>query len=118
MEEPMHAQTFDTLTRRTAGAISRRRSLLTLGGAAVAGALATPTLAQASKDSKKAKKKKKKKCNGQINQCNDFFTALCADPNFDCEPGEFEAALFCCSQLRDCRGGEAVSCFFGLLIPT
>jgi hypothetical protein len=112
----MHAQTFDTLIRQTAGSISRRRSLLTLGSAAVAGALAAPTLAQASKDSKKAKKKKK--CNGQIGQCDQFFIDLCANPDAECEPDELAAARFCCSQMRDCKAGEAVSCFFNLLIPT
>jgi hypothetical protein len=91
-----------------------------LGGAAIAG-LAGPVVAQASKDSKKtkkkAKKRKKKKCNGQIDQCSDFFTALCVDPNAECEPGELEAGLFCCSQLRNCQAGESVDCFFNLLVP-
>jgi hypothetical protein len=114
----MHAQTFDTLTRQTASSVSRRRSLLALGGAAVAGALAAPMLALASKDSKKAKKKKKKKCNGQIGQCEDFFTDLCANPDAECEPDELAAARFCCSQLKNCKAGEAVSCFFSLVIPT
>jgi hypothetical protein len=41
----MHEERFDALTRQTAEVVSRRSSLLTLGGAAVVGALSAPAVA-------------------------------------------------------------------------
>jgi hypothetical protein len=51
----MNMQSFDAVTRRAAEGISRRRSLLTLGGAAAAATMARPSASEAKNKGKKCK---------------------------------------------------------------
>ena len=106
----MHDQRFDTLTRQAAGAVSRRGSLLTMGGAAVVAAVTAPSFVQASNDGKKAGKKAKKKCKKQIDECRNTLLDRCLG-NPECED-EMELVLPCCSLLANCKAGEALDCFF------
>jgi hypothetical protein len=103
----MHEQHVDTLTRNAGEASSHRRSLLGLGSAVLAGALARPTVASASKTAKRAKKRKKKTCKRQIDQCRDAISAACEGEescinNFD----------LCCPLLSDCKAGASLDCLF------
>jgi hypothetical protein len=98
---------------RATTALTRRRSLATLGGAALAAALSTSRPAEAAKAGKKAKKRVKKTCQRQDGQCAAFFTELCEeDP---CEPEALEAALACCAILRTCDAGDFMACIFDVL---
>ena len=58
----MNANAFDAFTRRTAAAVSRRKSLLTIGGAALGATVAAPFVVEADLKKKECKKKCKKKC--------------------------------------------------------
>ncbi|MGH2617502.1 MAG: hypothetical protein ACRDJC_19885 [Thermomicrobiales bacterium] len=102
----MREHVFDEVARGTADALTRRRSLMTLGGAVLATAMAAPRPVQAGKNSKKAKKK----CKRQEGQCVAFFENLCEQD--ECSPEELEAALACCSLLRTCKAGEYLECLF------
>jgi hypothetical protein len=107
MEDTMHERRFDALTRLAVDAVSRRRSLLTLGGATVASAVASPSVIQAAGTAKKARKRKRKKCRRQIDQCLAALTAFCEGEescinNFD----------LCCPLLSDCQAGAALDCLF------
>jgi hypothetical protein len=88
----MNEQTVEVLSRRAAS-ISRRGSLLSLGGALAAAAV--PSLAEANK-SKKGKKKAKKKA---------------------AERAENEANLICQSQVAGCRARVLAACD-GSICPT
>jgi hypothetical protein len=101
----MSEQTFDRFTRQAAVAISRRNSLLALGGATLATGLARSS-ASAAKDNdkkkaKKAKKKFKKQCNQKKDQCRTLLLGL---------PGG-AAALFCCDS---CFSDDFLSCLFSI----
>ena len=103
----MHERRFDALTRHAAHAVSRRHSLLTLGGAAVASAVTVPSVIQAGQTAKRAKKRKRQKCRRQIDQCLDALTEVCEGEescinNFD----------HCCPLLADCKAGAALDCLF------
>jgi len=101
-------------TPNSANHTTRRRSLLTLGGAVLAKAMAAPRTAQAGKESKKAKKRVKRTCKRQIGACRDFFTELCAtDP--ECDEEEMERVFPCCELLENCEAGDSVACFFDLV---
>ena len=82
----MNEQTVEALSRRAAASISRRGSLLTLGGALAASA--TSSLVEA-KSSKKGKKKAKKKA---------------------AQRAENEANLICQSQVAGCRARVLAEC--------
>jgi hypothetical protein len=110
----MSAQIVDTITRRAAGAVSRRASLLTLGGMALA---AVPS---AAKGGKKRKKRKRgagggsnagqqlvqARCASQVAQCRTSFTPICQG-----DAGCL-ARLSCCDLFATCDGTGAVSCLF------
>lgn len=103
----MHAKIIDTVTRRAADVVSRRHSLLTLGGAAVASVMSAPSAIQAGETAKRAKKRKRKKCRRQIDQCLDAIIAFCKGEescinNYD----------LCCPLLSDCRAGASLDCLF------
>ncbi|MBW3634042.1 MAG: hypothetical protein KY456_13545 [Chloroflexi bacterium] len=94
---------FDAFTRRTAG-ISRRRSLMTLGGAGLAAALGGPLGTEAKKNKnknakKKAKKQAKKKCQQQVPQCE---TALAQAQALD--------GFYCCQFLSTCDAAGFIQC--------
>jgi hypothetical protein len=94
----MNSRAFETLTRRTAEGISRRSSLLTLGGAALAATMATPDVGQAKKNKKKSgdkcKDKEKKRCNNDAADCKDTIQPLC-DP---ADPGTCLILQNCCDE--------------------
>jgi hypothetical protein len=95
----MHAPSIDDLALRAATAVTRRRSLLALGGAALAANVASRTgLTAQDKDKQKAKKAKKKarqRCNQQKAQCRaagggDFAMFGCCE---SCYADDFLACL-------------------------
>jgi hypothetical protein len=90
----MDGRSFDTWTRRAASAITRRRTLTTLGAVALATTLSPSLSAEAAKDAKKAKKKAKKKCKQQQGECEASVQAFCNQ-----EP---KVALQCQNELRGC----------------
>lgn len=97
----------DTRVRRRALATSRRGSLLTLGGAALAGTLSRPTFGAAKK--RKNKKKGDKRCKQQVASCQSVLTALC-ERFPGCVAGDL---LPCCDPLSTCQPGTALDCAFG-----
>ncbi len=84
---------------RTVAATPRRRSLLLLGGAALATALARPSAAPAAK-------KAKKKCKKEKKQCRQTVQDLCADLGSD-EQECLDGLLPCCDS---CKVGSGVRC--------
>jgi len=95
---------IDLISRRTADALSRRGSLLALGGLALATAIPAST-AKAAKG--KNRKKRKQICQRQIAPCEAFFAALCfGDPA--CEAEFFP----CCAPLADCDSAGVLECLF------
>lgn len=93
---------FDILARRTVDGVSRRASLATLSGAALAVA-ARPDVSEAKKKKgKSCGKKQKQKCNGVESQCVATGAALCqGDP--DC----LAAINLCC---QECFADEFLNC--------
>jgi hypothetical protein len=103
----MTNSTFDAFTRQTATRISRRGSLLTLGGASIA-ALGGPLAAEAKPGSKKksrrkAKKKAQEKCKQQVDQCE---TSLIAN--------NFPQGIPCCQFLSNCNMTQFLTCLFNV----
>lgn len=93
------------LSRRAARIVSRRGSLLALGGALL-GAAATPRAVEAGKCGKKAKKK----CEKQVQLCETSMEQACEalaplDPN-PC----FTACRPCCASLATCDPAESTAC--------
>jgi hypothetical protein len=113
----MREHVFDEFTRGAAESLTRRHSLVTLGGAVLATAIAAPRQAQAGKNGKKAKKRGKKKCKRQVEACRQVFIDFCETNPDECEEGELEEVFPCCALLKDCKAGESVGCFFDLVIP-
>lgn len=100
----MTNSTFDAFTRQTANRISRRGSLLTLGGAGIAAALGGPLAAEAKPGSKKktkrkAKKKAQQKCQQQVPQCETAIAQL-----------GFPEQTFCCQFLSTCDAAAFIQC--------
>src|SRR5688500_2553556 len=116
----MNEQTVAVLSRRAAASMSRRGSVLSLGGA-LAAAMAAPSLAQAKTSSKKGKKAKKRKaqqraaeqaesqanqvCQSQVEGCRAQFLAICNAPSSVCA-----AVANCCSSLGTCNTTEFFAC--------
>jgi hypothetical protein len=81
----MSESTFDAFSRRAGEAISRRGSLVTLGGAALAALVAMPDMGVAGKSSKNKNKNNKRKqkkqtlklCQQQVGECQTFMNAAC-----------------------------------------
>ncbi len=103
----MSGHTFDTFTRQTADAVSRRGSLLTLGGAALAAGLA-------GSGGTKARKKggKGKKCKKQVGKCREGLGNVCAAlfENQDSIDECFGLFAECCAFLKSCNAGQAFAC--------
>jgi hypothetical protein len=95
---------FDALTRRAA-AVSRRSSLLTLGGAAL-GAVVAPALAEAKKG---GKGKAKKKCQAQVGKCKNVVRDFCDE--FADVQGCLDALFPCCDPLKTCNATASTQCF-------
>jgi hypothetical protein len=76
----MSTRAFDAFTRHAVAVISRRTSLVTLGGAALVSTVAKPGSSEAKKSSgKTCKKKAKKKCNQDAAACRNVLPAACFD---------------------------------------
>jgi hypothetical protein len=111
-ENPMRERSFDTLAIHTDQSLSRRASLLGLGAAALAAALAKPTPARAGKASKKAKKA----CRRQVAACEEATRAVCIqqfpDPG---QQGECIAVFVpCCQPFGGCQSRDALQCVFNI----
>jgi hypothetical protein len=97
----MRESTLAVLSRRAHAAVSRRASLLGLGGAALASLAAPATTAHAGKAGKNAKKK----CKRQVGQCRAAWEDLCmGNPN--CESDFFA----CCQPLARCDVAAYLTC--------
>ena len=90
---------FEALAVRAADAVTRRTSLLALGGAVLAGA-AAPAVSGG-----KAGEKAKKKCRRQGKQCRAFATAECGNDQ-EC----LDAFLPCCAFFARCQAGRGLPC--------
>jgi hypothetical protein len=126
-------QFIDTVTRHAAGAVSRRTSILALGGLALAAVSAVPTSAKGNKKGKSGKDRKKNntgtgnavtpapppptgptgeqlaqaRCASQGDQCRTFITVACQD-----DEGCLEAFI-CCDQFATCNAAAGLDCIFG-----
>jgi hypothetical protein len=126
-ESSMNERDFDVLARRTGTGISRRGSLMALGGMGLA-ALAVPEMAEAGKKRKKRKKARERcaqpsaqdctvPCAQQVDQtcgqledeCNAFFAPLCAQE--EAPENCAEAIATCCALLGACQARDFLSCF-------
>jgi GH24 family phage-related lysozyme (muramidase) len=108
----MNANAFDAFTRRTAAAVSRRKSLLTIGGAALGATVAAPFVVEA--DLKK--KECKKKCKTQVEQCENEVRQLCNDLGAELEQECRDALLDCCSTLGKCKAAKSTECLLSNLV--
>ena len=93
---------FDAFTRRAAEAITRRKSVLALGAAAL-GAATTPMVAEAGKCGKKVKKK----CEKQVEQCLAAVDEVC-----DLKGGQecVDSCSDCCDPESKCLDQENFEC--------
>jgi hypothetical protein len=119
----MSVRTFDDFTRRAAGELSRRASLVMLGTPGLA-TLASPVVADAknnknknknkNRSEKKAAKECKKdlaecsaqdlQCSRQVEECTPLLTAVCGgDP-------ECLGVIACCQFLEDCDVTAFLAC--------
>lgn len=89
---------------RDAAVVSRRTSLLSIGGAALAAAMAGPALAKRGKSGKSARKR----CMNQTSQCRAAIAEYCALQTL---PQVCEAFLApCCEPLAQCNARETTAC--------
>lgn len=107
----MTVHSFDALTRFASSAISRRGSLLTIGGAGLT-ALTGSSVVQAAKNpKKKARKQGKKKCQEQVEQCRAFWEEYCQlSGEEDCDE-ILEEIFTCCETLGQCQPVDFFTCF-------
>jgi hypothetical protein len=109
-------QIIDTLTRRAAGAVSRRASFLALGGMALAAVTAAPSAAKGGKRGKKGKKRKgiagnagqllsQARCASQVDPCRTAVSGFCDSE--DCPQ-----QLSCCDLFATCNAAGALDCMF------
>ena len=112
----MNANAFDAFTRRTAEAVSRRKSLLTIGGAALGATVAAPFLAGADIKKKECKKKCKEKCKNQVEQCENEVRQLCNGLGAELEQECRDALLGCCTTLGKCKAAKSTECLLSKLI--
>ena len=110
----MIERTFDAITRRAAGDVSRRATILALGTAGLT-ALAHPFAVEArkkkgSKSNKKGNRNTKRcrepvdRCAPQVAQCTTVLSALCGG-NPDCLD-----SVACCSFLGSCDAQTFLTC--------
>jgi hypothetical protein len=95
---------LEALSRRAAAGISRRRSLVALGGAALGTALTRPGAAEAKKKGKKCKNKEKKRCSNDVAACKVAARAFRC-PSMD--PAGCDALQACCDS---CSANGFVIC--------
>jgi hypothetical protein len=78
----MSTRAVDSIIRHATDGVSRRRSLLTLGGAALA-AVATPAIGEAKKKGPDCKKKARQRCSNDTAACIAEAPVAC-DGDADC----------------------------------
>ena len=94
---------------RTLHGASRRRSLLTLGGAALAAVVATPANVAAKKG-----RKGMERCRKQQPQCRAAIEEYCA-PQSNQQPCLTNLSL-CCDRFTSCNVGAAITCVYDTLL--
>jgi hypothetical protein len=99
----MSGQGLEALARFAVTAVSRRTSLLALGGTAMAIA-ATPTVTSAGKAGKKAKQR----CKRQGKQCRNVLAAECGNDQ-EC----LDEFLRCCGPFSRCQARQGFNCLAG-----
>jgi hypothetical protein len=111
----MRDSMFDAVSRSAGEAVTRRSSLLTLGGAALAAVLAAPVVGVAGKSNKnknkdkqqkqKVQKQARKLCQKQVGECKAFLAE-------SCEAGASCAVVIevCCPLLGSCQNGAFWTC--------
>jgi hypothetical protein len=104
----MITQAFESVTRQAAAAVSRRTSLLTLGGAALAASIATPDVSEAKKG-KDCKKKEKQRCSKDAAACKTTVIDVCED-----EAACLAALTPCCDE---CSANGFFTCFIAANQP-
>jgi len=105
----MDPHAFDAIARRTADSVSRRRSLLALGGAALGASLGAP-LAATAKKGRKGKNNGKDKCKAQVGKCQDGIANLCLAIFEEDSPECVDAFSPCCRFLQNCETAQAFAC--------
>jgi hypothetical protein len=100
----MNENVYETATRRAAGAVSRRGSLRTLGGA-LAAVVAAPSLIQAKKGGKNDGNAANRRCKRQVAGCRKVVLELCGDEEDVCQ-----AVLACCPTLGACNATAFFAC--------
>jgi hypothetical protein len=83
-------------------ALSRRASLLTLGGAALAASVTNAGVSEAKKKGKDCKKKEKQRCSNDAAACINTFLAVC-----ELTPPECAALQACCDE---CSSDGVLTC--------
>jgi hypothetical protein len=101
----MCAVALDALAHRAAEGVSRRRSLMTLGGVGLASALTGPLSAGAKKP---GKKQANKRCKRQVAPCATTVQAEC-DEN-DTKPDRCAEVIACCDFFARCNAGGFLAC--------
>lgn len=105
--QSMNSTAFDTVMRRLGEGVSRRGSLLTLGGAAVAATMASPDVSGAKKKGKKkgqdCKNKEKQRCNKDAEACKDTIQPLC-------DPGDPATCLILQNCCEECSANGFIEC--------
>ncbi len=106
----MREHISDAITRRAADGITRRGSLITLGGAGLAAMFGGSATADARKHKKKHKKKNKEDpfelCAPQVAQCQTTITLLEGNA----------AQLLCCDAFATCEASQFFLCL--LTVPS
>jgi hypothetical protein len=105
-EERMNRRIVDVLTRGSTGAVSRRASLLTMGGATLSAAMAASMGAAAGRSGKRGKNR----CKPQKGKCLAYFAGYCLQQG---EPSLCEDKHFpCCEYFARCNAAAGFACLF------
>jgi hypothetical protein len=94
------------VAHRTAEAVSRRNSLLMLGGATLAAGLVRPPTTEARKS---AAKTARKKCKRQVGQCIAHLDELCE--GLGCTAEDLAKIRRCCAPFGSCNASGFLECF-------
>ena len=103
----MSDHAFDTIARRAAETVSRRRSLLNLGGAALVAGLVLPASAPARAG---GKGKGKDRCKSQVGKCREGVFDLCLIVYGEDVAECVDLYAPCCEFLKDCETARAFAC--------
>jgi ribonuclease HI len=103
----MNTLALEDLSRRAVAGISRRRSLVALGGAALGAALTRPGAGEAKKKGNKCKDKEKKRCSNDVASCKAAIQAL--------QCPKVDASL--CAALQACCDSCSANGFLVCLLP-